>query len=109
MKFDPNVASFILAFIGALSGWVAWWAGRLKFERQQATQEAVKQAEKALNEERDFNHLKRNQEQISEGIANGFDGIEEILEDLMKEVLEIKSYLIRYGVIPDATLRKKQE
>ncbi|MEH1795877.1 MULTISPECIES: hypothetical protein [unclassified Nostoc] len=105
MKVDTSVASFLLAFIGALSGWIAWWSSKLKFERQQATQEAVRQAEKALNEERDFNHLKRNQEQISEGIAHGFDGIEQILDELMKEISEIKSWLIRYGVVPG----KKQE
>jgi hypothetical protein len=101
MKFDASTGSFLLACIGAFSGWIAWWNSKLKFERQQATQEAVRAAEKALNEERDFNHLKKNQEQISDGIAHGFDGIEEVLEDLMRQLLEIKAYLIRYGVITD--------
>jgi hypothetical protein len=107
MKFDASTGSLLLAFIGAFSGWIAWWSNKIKFERQQATQEAVRAAEKALNEERDFNHLKRNQEQISTGIAHGFDGIEEMIADLMRQLLEIKAYLIRYGVVPGTELKNK--
>ncbi|WP_158680564.1 hypothetical protein [Nostoc sp. 'Lobaria pulmonaria (5183) cyanobiont'] len=53
MKFDVNLASFLLAFVCAISGWIAWWHNKLKFEKQQATEIAVAAAEKALNEKRD--------------------------------------------------------
>lgn len=108
MKFDSSTGSLLLAFIGAFSGWIAWWSNKIKFERQQATQEAVRAAEKALNEERDFNHLKRNQEQISAGIAHGFDDIEGILQDLMRELLEIKAYLIRHPVSENTELPRNK-
>ena len=102
MKFDSSFASFLLAFIGALSGWVAWWLNKLKFEKQQAAlerQQAIQQAkaaaEKAVNEERDFNHLRNNQIQISQGIANGFKDIDFALDKLSDQVTEIKAWLIR--------------
>lgn len=102
MKFDSSFASFLLAFIGALSGWVAWWLNKYKFEkqqdaleRQQAIQQAKAAAEKAVNEERDFNHLRNNQIQISQGIATGFKDIEAGLDNLFKEVSEVKAWLIR--------------
>ncbi|MEH2211896.1 hypothetical protein [Nostoc sp.] len=102
MKFDANLASFLLAFIGALSGWCAWWLSKFKFEkkqaaleRQQAIQEAKVAAEKAVNEERDFNHLRNNQIQISQGVATGFKDIEFALAQLSQQVTEIKAWLIR--------------
>lgn len=102
MKFDPSVASFLLAFISALSGWVAWWLNKYKFEKQQAAlqrqqdiQQAKAAAEKAVNEERDFNHLRNNQIQISQGIATGFKDIEAGLDHLSLQVSEIKAWLIR--------------
>jgi hypothetical protein len=90
-----------------LSGWVAWWINKLKFERLSSTQQAVAAAEKALNEKRDFNHLVNNQIQISDGIALGFKDVEEMLNDLIKELLEIKAYLIRYGIAPEQLPRKR--
>lgn len=102
MKFDASLASFLLSFIGALSGWCAWWLSKFKFEKQQAAlerQQAIQQAkaaaEKAVNEERDFNHLRNNQIQISQGIATGFKDIEITLDQLSQQVAEIKAWLIR--------------
>ncbi|MHC5735087.1 hypothetical protein [Nostoc sp.] len=102
MKFDSSFASFLLALVGALSGWVAWWLNKLKFEKQQAAlerQQAIQQAkaaaEKAVNDERDFNHLRNNQIQISQGIATGFKDIEAGLDHLSEQVSEIKAWLIR--------------
>ncbi|MHC5737471.1 hypothetical protein [Nostoc sp.] len=95
MKLDTNLASFLLAFAGALSGWVAWWHNKLKFERQQAIQQAKAAAEKAVNEERDFNHLRNNQIQISQGIATGFKDIESALDQLSDKVTKIEAWLIR--------------
>lgn len=109
MKFDLSLAGFALSFIVAASGWYFRWNDKQKFERQQiaferqqATQEAVRLAEKALNEERDFNHLKTNQKDISNGIALGFnemdgkfDDVDSRFDGVDKELLEIKAYLIR--------------
>lgn len=97
MKFDTSLASFLLAFVGASSGWIAWWLNK----RKQLVQRAVVAAEKALNEKRDFNHLINNQIQISVGITDGFKDLEKMLDDLMRELSEIKAYLIRYGISPD--------
>ncbi|MEH2312344.1 MAG: hypothetical protein V7K35_13315 [Nostoc sp.] len=95
MKFDLSFAGFVLSLIVAASGWFFRWNDKQKFERQQATQKAVAAAEKALNEERDFNHLRNNQVQISQGIATGFDEIERRLDHLRELLTEIKAYLIR--------------
>lgn len=109
MKFDTGLAGFLLAFIGALSGWIVWWHDKLKFDKQQGTQIAVAAAEKALNYQRDFNHLVRNQQDISDGIAHGFKDLEEMLGDQEKEILEIKAYLIRYGIAPEEFPRRKDK
>ena len=107
MKLDTSLLSFLLAFVGALSGWIAWWINKAKFERQQAAlerQQAIQQAqavaEKAVNEQRDFNHLRNNQVQISQGIVSGFDEIERKLDYLREQVNEIKAYLIRNQSTP---------
>lgn len=51
-----------------------------------------------------------NQIQISDGIADGFKDLEKMLADLIRELLEIKAYLIRYGIAPeDAPRRSKQD
>ncbi|MCC5620663.1 hypothetical protein [Nostoc sp. CHAB 5715] len=105
MRFDASLASFVLAFVGALSGWIAWWLNK----RQQIVQKAVAAAEKALNDKRDFNHLVNNQIQISDGIANGFKDLEKMLDDLIKELLEIKAYLIRYGIVPEEVPRRNKQ
>ncbi|MEH2246400.1 hypothetical protein [Nostoc sp.] len=77
-------------------------ANKQKFSRQQASlerQQAITQAEaaaeKKVNEARDFNHLLNNQRQISEGIATGFDDVEEKIDHLKELMLRVESYLIR--------------
>ena len=91
MKFDVSLGSFLLACIGATSGWVAWWIGK----RQQTIQKAVADAEKALNDKRNFDHLIRNQSEISKNIAYGFQDIENQIADQNNELREIKAWLIR--------------
>ncbi|MEH2154906.1 hypothetical protein [Nostoc sp.] len=91
MKFDASLASFLLAFAGAISGWIAWWIGK----RQQTVHKAVADAEKALNDKRNFDHLVRNQSEISKNIAYGFKDIEEQIVDQNNELREIKAWLIR--------------
>ncbi len=102
MKFDATSLSLLLSLVIALSGWIARWRDKLKFEkqqfaleRQQAIHQAEAAAEKAVNEQRDFNHLRNNQVQISQGIATGFDEIERKLDHLLEQVGEIKAWLIR--------------
>jgi len=95
MKFDTSLASFSLALIGAISGWLAWWINNEKLNKQIATQKAVAIATKAVNEERDFIHLRNNQLQISTGVADGFREVENRLYDIDKQLSEIKAYLIR--------------
>ncbi|MBN3957510.1 hypothetical protein [Nostoc sp. NMS8] len=91
MKFDASVSSFLLAFVGSLSGWIAWWVAR----RQQLVQKAVSEAEKSVNEKRDFDHLVRNQSEISKNIAYGFEDLEDRIDAIANELREIKAYLIR--------------
>ncbi|MEH2222598.1 hypothetical protein [Nostoc sp.] len=91
MKLDITFGSFLLALVGATSGWAAWWIG----QRQQLIQKAVIAAEKSVNEKRDFDHLLRNQSEISKNIAHGFDDIERQISDQNNELREIKAYLIR--------------
>ncbi|WP_193196416.1 hypothetical protein [Nostoc sp. MG11] len=114
MKFDVDIASFLLAFVGATSGWIAWWINKVKFEKQQAAlerQQAIQQAkavaEKAVNEERDFNHLVRNQQDISKNITYCFDEVEHQLNDQDRVLQEIKAYLIAYGIANTEVLRKR--
>ena len=102
MNFDPKLGSFLLAFVCATSGWVVFWLNKIKFEkqqialeRQQAIQKAEAAAEKAVNDKRDFEHLIRNQRQISQNIAYGFKDIETQLKDTNEKLQEIKAYLIR--------------
>lgn len=48
-----------------------------------------------LAAERDFNHLRNNQQNISEGIAHGFDDIEAKLNTMARDLLEIKIWIMR--------------
>ncbi|MEH2460922.1 hypothetical protein [Nostoc sp.] len=82
----------MLALLGAVSGWVVWWISKGK----ENTRQAVVTAENALNAKRDFNHLVRNQEQISNNISYGFNDIENKLAEQNNEIREIKAYLIQY-------------
>lgn len=96
MKFNISLGMFILALVGAFSGWIAWWINNLNLNKQIATQKAVAIATKAVNDERDFIHLRNNQLQISSGIAHGFEETEHKLDHLKQELMEIKAYLIQH-------------
>lgn len=113
MKFDVSLAGFALTLILGLSGWFFRWSDKQKYEKQQASlerQQAIAQAEAAAvkisNEERDFNHLRNNQIQISQGIATGFKDIETSLatgfkdievslNNLSQQLIKIEAWLIR--------------
>lgn len=95
MKFDANVASFILGSVCAASGWIVWWVNKLQSDKQTSAQKAAEAATKEYAAKRDFEHLKNNQLQISEAITNGFDEIEDRFNILHREMTEIKAYFIR--------------
>ncbi|MBD2204936.1 hypothetical protein H6G33_04245 [Calothrix sp. FACHB-1219] len=48
-----------------------------------------------LAAERDFNHLRNNQQNISDGIAHGFDEIEDKLEAIDRNLIEVKIWIMR--------------
>ncbi|MBD2202759.1 hypothetical protein H6G33_17930 [Calothrix sp. FACHB-1219] len=48
-----------------------------------------------LAAERDFNHLRNNQQSISDGIAHGFDDIEHKLDAIARDLLEIRIWIMR--------------
>lgn len=95
MKFDINVASFILGSVCAASGWVVWWVNKIHSDKQATAQKAAVAATKEYAAKRDFEHLKNNQLQISEAIIRGFDEIEDRFNILHREMTEVKAYFIR--------------
>ena len=95
MKFDATVASLLLALVCAVSGWVVWWWEKLKTDNKSSNERAADAAKKEYAAQRDFEHLKNNQKQISDGIAHGFEDMEDMLRIQSRELGEIKAYLIR--------------
>lgn len=82
MKIETVLA--IGGFALALGGNITW--ALIMFANAQ---------KKAYAAERDFNHLKNNQKDISDGIAMGFDEIDRRFDQVDRELIEIKSWLIR--------------
>lgn len=109
MKFDVTLASFIFGAIATASGWVLWWITKIQNDKFSAIQKSTEAATKEYAAQRDFEHLKNNQINISKGIADGFDELEEKIDDLQREILEIKAYLIRYGIAPDGEIRNRDK
>ncbi len=60
-------------------------------KRQQLVQKAVSEAEKSVNEKRDFDHLVRNRSEISKNIAYGLEDIEDQINAVANELREIKA------------------
>lgn len=81
-----NIQTYIslAAFLLSLGGNILW-----------ALLMLVNAEKKKYAAERDFNHLKNNQKNISDGIADGFNEIEHKLDALIHELHEIKAWLIR--------------
>ena len=84
----PNDPLVIITFALALGGHVTWavvfFANSIK--RRYAA-------------ERDFNHLKNNQKQITDNIAFGFKEIDDRFDRIDRDLLEIKAYLIGKGIV----------
>ena len=59
------IAGFLLGIITAFGGWLAWYASSVK---------------KAYAAERDFNHLKRNYEQLVQNQTEMLRILEELVE-----------------------------
>ncbi|MBD2438250.1 hypothetical protein [Nostoc sp. FACHB-110] len=93
MKFDANVASFLLASVCASSGWVVWWINKINLDKHLSTQQAADNAKKEYAAQRDFEHLRNNQKDISTGIALGFDEMERRFDLLDRDIIEIKAQL----------------
>jgi len=81
---DLNTLLAIGGFTLALGGNITW--ALAMFGNAQ---------KKAYATERDFNHLKNNQKDISDGVAMGFNEMDRRFDDVDKELIEIKSWLIR--------------
>jgi hypothetical protein len=108
MKFDIALASFLLGAIASASGWVLWWITKIQNDKFQAIQKSTEAATKEYAAQRDFEHLKNNQLNISKGIVEGFNDMEQELNALHDELLEIKAYLIRYGGIEFERINKRE-
>jgi hypothetical protein len=81
-----NIQNFITlaAFILALGGNITWLIVTYGNSEK-----------RKLAAERDFNHLRNNQQNISDGIAHGFDDIESKLNTISRDLLEIKIWIMR--------------
>jgi hypothetical protein len=90
-KFDSNMAAFILGLVSAFSGWCVWWMNRVSYEKAKA----VEAATKAYAAERDFQHIRRNQEQIKENLELFLREIDRRFDIIDRDVLEIKSYFFK--------------
>ncbi|QSJ18742.1 hypothetical protein JYQ62_08275 [Nostoc sp. UHCC 0702] len=95
MKFDANMAGFLLASVSASSGWIVWWINKIRYDKHIATQNAAEVAKKEYAAQRDFEHLKNNLKQMSEAITHGFDDIDERFNTTDKELLRIQAYFIQ--------------
>lgn len=74
------LGSLILATATTVIGGILWYANAEK---------------KKYAAERDFNHIKNNLKQMSEGITHEFKDLNERFDDIDKELLRIEAYLIR--------------
>lgn len=84
MQLQPYIS--LGAFILALGGNIIW-----------AFVMYANSEKKKYAAERDFNHLRNNQKNISDGIAHGFDELEHKIDGVNRELLEIKAWMIRGG------------
>lgn len=74
------LGSLVLATATTVIGGVLWYANSEK---------------KKYAAERDFNHIKNNLKQMSEGFALEFKDLNDRFDDVDKELLRIEAYLIR--------------
>jgi hypothetical protein len=81
---DLNTLLSVAGFALALGGNITW--AFVMFGNSQ---------KKAYAAERDFNHLKNNQKDISDGIGMGFDEMDRRFDAVDRELLEMKAWLIR--------------
>ena len=83
-KADINtliaLSSFALALFTTATGAILWY---------------VNSEKKRYASERDFAHLKRNQEGISEGIAHLLSEMDRRLDLIERDILEVKTFLFR--------------
>lgn len=95
MKFDANIAGFILGLVSASSGWVMWWITKVNTDKLSFSQKAAEAAKKEYAAQRDFEHLKNNFKQMSDALAHGLIEIDKRFDATDKELLRIEAYLIQ--------------
>lgn len=83
MNIQTSIA--LAAFLLALGGNITW----LFFTYGNSEKRKV-------TAERDFNHLRNNQKDISNGLAHGFDEIESKLEVIDRNLIEVKIWIMRH-------------
>ncbi len=81
---DLNILLAIAGFALALGGNITW--AIILYGNSEKKKYAA---------ERDFNHLRNNQSQISDGIADGFEEMDRRFDTLDRDLLEIKAWMIR--------------
>lgn len=91
MHFDGTLASFVLALFCAVYGWFSAWKARIEIDKQKAALNAKEE----YAQQRDMQHLIGNIKQLSSGVTQGFDHIENEVNDLKIQIIEIKAYLIQ--------------
>jgi hypothetical protein len=80
LQTSVAIAAFLLALGGNLTWLVVTYGNAEK---------------RKLIAERDFNHLRNNQQNISDGISDGFDDIEAKLAVIDRNLIEVKIWIMR--------------
>lgn len=77
------IAGFLIGLGTTLCGVLAWYAGAVK---------------KKYAAEREFNHLRNNQQQIQNGLNDLVQEFDRRFDEADRQLIEIKAHLIRSGV-----------
>lgn len=95
------IASLLFTIITSSIGAVLWMRQRSKTDLAQQLLKASEQARLATNAERDFNHLKGNYQQLSQGQAL----IVEEIREVKQKIAEVETLLISSSVIDRRAIR----
>lgn len=98
MKIEAWIAlaGFCLALTSSSVGAILWIRQRAQTSIAQKLLKAEQQARQETNAERDFNHLKGNQQQMAQGLALILDEV----RDLSQEVSELKTVVLSRAIAP---------
>lgn len=101
MPFDVSIASFALGLISATSGWVIWWVQKINNDKLMASRSAAEAATKAYAAERDFQHIRRNQEQMVQSLEDILSEFDKRFDIIDRDILEMKAYLYKHNIHPE--------